>query len=111
MMDFVQATIKIVREAEFGELKGFIERVFSGDRVVKYLKGLDGCRIRVRDLEAILAANVIDDVAGNKAGSARALYESLPVSDQGQMREFYLSRIEEVDPALRKRFYKLYQYS
>jgi hypothetical protein len=35
----------------------------------------------------------------------------LPVSDQGQMREFYLSKIEEVEPALRVKFHKLYQYS
>jgi len=32
------------------------------------------------------------------------LYSSLPVSDQAQVREFYLSKIEEVDPALRRSF-------
>jgi hypothetical protein len=110
-VDFVQATIKVVDDAGFGELKGFIEGVFSGDRTAKYLKALDNRRIRVRDLHAIFAANVIDEVAGSKAGTARALYESLPVSDQGQMREFYLSKIEEVDQALRAKFHKLYQYS
>jgi hypothetical protein len=47
---------------------------------------------------------------GDKAGTARSLYGSLPVSDQAQMREFYLSKIEEVDPALRAKFHKLYQY-
>jgi hypothetical protein len=34
----------------------------------------------------------------------------LTVSDQGQIRELYLSKIEEVDPALRARFGKLYRY-
>ena len=38
------------------------------------------------------------------------LYESLPVSDQAQMREFYLSKLETVDQALRHKFKKLYQY-
>jgi len=38
------------------------------------------------------------------------LYQSLPVSDQAQMREFYLSKLETVDPSLRHRFKKLYQY-
>ena len=57
-----------------------------------------------------LPADVIDAGAGNKAGTARTLYEALPVSDQAQVREFYLSKVEEVDPALRAKFHKLYQY-
>ncbi len=110
-MDFEQATIKVVNEREFGELKDAIGQVFSSGLVAKYFKALDGRRIRVRNLDAILAANVIDLVAGSKAGSARSVYESLAVSDQGQVREFYLSKLEEVDPALRAKFRKLYQYS
>jgi hypothetical protein len=38
------------------------------------------------------------------------LHEALPVSDRSQVREFYLSKVEEVDPALRAKFHKLYQY-
>jgi len=38
------------------------------------------------------------------------LYQSLTMSDQALMREFYLSKIEEVDTALRHKFKKLYQY-
>jgi len=110
-VDFVQATIKVVNEREFGELKSTIERVFAGDLIVKYLKALDSRGIRVRNLDAILTANVIDKVSGKNAGAAKLLYGSLPVSDQGQMREFYLSKIEEVEPALRVKFHKLYQYS
>ncbi len=110
-MDFEQATIKVVNEREFGELKGAIERLFSSGLIAKYFKALDGRRIRVRNLDAILAANVIDLVAESKAGTAQSLYESLPVSDQGQVREFYLSKLEEVEPALRAKFHKLYQYS
>jgi hypothetical protein len=70
-----------------------------------------GRGIRARSLDAILAANVIDLVIESKSGTARALYESLPASDQGQVREFYLSKVEEVDTALRAKFHKLYQYS
>jgi light-regulated signal transduction histidine kinase (bacteriophytochrome) len=110
-MDFEQATIKVVKESEFGALESAIERVFSADRVAKYFKALDGRGIRARSLDAILAANVIDLVAESKAGTARSLYESLPVSDQGQVREFYLSKVEEVDSVLRAKFHKLYQYS
>jgi len=43
-------------------------------------------------------------------GTARALHATLPVSDQAQIREFYLSKIEEVDRAVRAKFHKLYQY-
>ena len=110
-MDFEQATIKVVKEREFGELKGAIERVFGADRIEKYLKALAGRGIRARSLDAILAANVIDLVAESKTGTGRLLYESLPVSDQGQVREFYLSKVEEVAPALRAKFHKAYQYS
>jgi hypothetical protein len=107
---FEQGVIKVEREREFGDLKAAIEKVFAADRVAKYLKELDSRKIRVRDLDAVFAADAIDRAAGDKAGTARSLYGALPVSDQAQMREFYLSKIEEVDPALRAKFHKLYQY-
>ncbi len=110
-MGFEQATIKVVSEREFDELKRSIEQVFAADRVAKYLKALAGRGIRARDIDAILAANVIDAVADGKAGTARSLYQSLPVSDQAQVREFYFSKVEEVEPALRLKFHKVYQYS
>ena|ERR1700757_2434171 len=110
-MSFEQATIKVVNEREFDELKAAIELVFASERIEKYLKALKSHGIRARNLEGILAANLIDAVAGSNTRTARALYESLPVSDQAQVREFYLSKVEEVDPALRTRFHKLYQYS
>ena len=110
-MGFEQATIGVVREREFAELKGSIERAAAADRIVKFLKTLTSRGIRVRDLETILASGALDEAAGSKAGTARGLYEALPVSDQAQLREFYLSKIEEVEPALRARFQKVFQYS
>ena len=110
-MGFEQATIKVVKRREFDELKAAIEQVFAGGRVAKYLKALDSARIQVRDLEAALAANALDEAAGNKRGTAAALYGALAVSDQGQMREFYLFKIEEVEPELRTKFRNVYQYS
>jgi hypothetical protein len=41
---------------------------------------------------------------------AQTLYRVLTVSDQAQMREFYLIRVEEVDPGLRRKFQQLYRY-
>ena len=109
-MTFVQATIKVENEQAFGEVKAAVDRVFTADCITKYLKKLSGQSIRIRDWDAILAAGTIDVIAETKLGAARALYESLTVSDQGQMRELYLSKIEEVDQALRARFPKLYRY-
>ena len=41
--------------------------------------------------------------------TARQLYESLPTSDQAQVREFYLVRLERVDEAMRRKFYQVYR--
>ena len=109
-MSFEQGVIKVEKEREFGDLKAAVEKAFAADGVTKFLKVLDGRGIRVRDLNAAFANDVIDRVTGDKVGTARSLYESLPVSDQSQVREFYLSKVEEVDPALRAKFHKLYQY-
>jgi hypothetical protein len=107
---FEPGVIKVEKEREYADLKNAIEKSFTAERVGKYLKALDSRKIRIRNLDAIFAADMIDAGAGNKAGTARSLHESLPVSDRAQIRELYLSKIEEVDPALRLKFQKLYQY-
>ena len=107
---FEQGTIKIEKEREFGELKAALQKALAADRVTKFLKELKSRGIRVRNLEAVLAGDAIDRAVEDKVGTARVLYESLPVSDQAQVREYYLSKVEEVDPALRVKFHKLYQY-
>jgi hypothetical protein len=107
---FVAGVIPVEKEREFGDLKSAIEKAFSAERAPKYLKALASRTIRVRNLDLVFAADVIDIGAGNKAGTARGLYASLPVSDQAQIRELYLSKIEEVEPELRQKFHKLYQY-
>ena len=109
-MIFEPGVIKVEKEREFGDLKVAMEKAFAADRVTKYLKGLDSRKIRIRNLDAVFGEDLIDRATGDKAGTARSLYGSLPVSDQAQMREFYLSKIEEVDSALRAKFHKLYQY-
>jgi hypothetical protein len=107
---FEPGVIKVEKEREFGDLKAAIEKVFAADRVAKFLKVLDGRGIRVRDLDAVFTADAIDRATGDKTGTARALHSALPVSDQAQVREFYLSKVEEVDSAVRAKFHKLYQY-
>ena len=94
-MAFEQATIKVENEQAFGELKAAVVQVFAADRITKYLKKLSGQNVRIRDWDAILAAGTIDVIGEAKLGAARSLYESLTVPDQGQIRELYLSKIEE----------------
>jgi hypothetical protein len=60
---------------------------------------------RIRDLEVILARGVFERVDDTLAKlEAQKLYQALTVSDQAQMREFYLSKVEEVDSALQQSF-------
>ena len=108
-VSFQQAAIKVEKAQEFAGLQAAVEQAFLPERAERFLKQLDRKGIRVRDFDAILAQQVLESV-GESGLNARQLYESLPLSDQGQMREFYLSKLETVDPALRHKFKKLYQY-
>ena len=112
-MGFEQAVIKVEKESEFAELKGAIERTFVAGSVGKFLKRMGSRGIRIRDFDGVLGNQVIEYVDGGlkQAGkTAKGLYEVLTLSDQGQMREFYLSKIEQVDAPLRHKFHKIYQY-
>jgi hypothetical protein len=107
---FEQATIKVEKVEEFGKLQAAVEEAFSPEKVRKFLKGLQRARIRVRDFDAVVVTMALEAVTGRADFRARKLYNDLPVSDQAQMREFYLSKLEGVDVALRHQFKKLYQY-
>jgi hypothetical protein len=112
-VSFEQATIKIEKEGTFAELRASIERALSVERSEKFLKRLDSRGIRIRDLGSVLEKQVFESVDAELKKSrktAKALYQELPVSDQAQMREFYLSKLETVGVALRHKFKKLYQY-
>ena len=108
---FQVAAIKVEKEKEFGELTGAINRALGSERVGKFLKRLRRSGARIRDLEAIFARGVFEKVDNTLAKSgAQKLYQALTVSDQAQIRELYLSRVEEVEPGLRTKFQQLYRY-
>jgi hypothetical protein len=106
---FEQAAIKVEKAHEFARLQAAVEQAFLHEKVERFLKQLDRKGIRVRDFDAVLAQRVLEGFAEGGL-DAKQLYDSLPVSDQAQMREFYLSKLETVEQALRHRFKKLYQY-
>ena len=112
MGSFQQAAIKVEKEREFRQLRAAIERAFLPEAAERFLKLLDRANIRIRDFDGILAARALEEAVKpvEAATGAWKLYQALTVSDQAQIREFYLSRIEETDADLRHKFKKLYQY-
>jgi len=110
-MGFEQATIKVEKQQEFEELQAAIERACSRENAIKFLKAVQSAGLRVRDVEGVIAKGVLERIGPLKSGKApQQVYRELTVSDQAQLREFYLFKIEEIDPGLRTKFHKLYQY-
>ena len=110
-MAFVQATIAVQSSETFAKLKAAVESALSPANVDAYLKGLSKAGLKVREFERALEKSVLEQANGGRQGDAATLYNQLPVSDQGQMREFYLTRIEQVPSEIRTRHRKVFQYS
>lgn len=89
--------------ATFNAVKGAVENSFASAQVKKFLESLDRSSLRIREFEAVAAA-------GKLGPQTAASYAKLSPGDQGQIRELYLAKLEQVDPALRKKFFKLYAY-
>ena len=106
---FQQAGIPIEKGAEFERLKAGIERVFSPAVVERFLQKLESKGIRIRQFEKVLDKKVLEGFDPQlRQRGARKLYDGLSVGDQAQMRELYLRTLEQVDDALRQKFYKIY---
>ncbi|HXZ27898.1 MAG TPA: hypothetical protein VEG08_07835 [Terriglobales bacterium] len=111
---FEQAGIKVERLEEFEQLRGALQRVFGKEQVERFLRTLEKKRILVRDFAAVLEKRVLEEVDGALAAAgkpAKALYASLALSDQAQIREFYLVELENVEPQLRRKFQNIYRYA
>ena len=111
---FNQATITIQNSAAFEELKGMVEKVLER-RPERLLRLLTRRRLNVRQFERIAAQSLLERVQDDRGWLARltsppaggrvaALYGSLPVSDQAQFREYYLTRVELIGDELRGRY-------
>src|SRR5215469_14945128 len=106
-MTFEQAAIKVEKTQEYARLQAAVEQAFLPDRVERFLKQMDRKGIRIRDFDGVLTQRVLD---GETAQNSQQLYQALTISDQAQMREFYLSKLEAVEQSLRHKFKRLYQY-
>jgi hypothetical protein len=110
---FEKALIAVQKVEQYEALRGVIERVFARERVEGLLRTLASSGIPVRKLESMLDRKVFEDLDQQlaKSGqSARGLFDALTPSDQGQLREFYLSTLESVDNAVREKYAKVYRY-
>ena len=105
MPQFENAEIAVQNTEAFETLKTQIVGALTtgADR---FLSGAASRGINAREFEKMLAAGLLD-------GQARAseLYEKLPLSDQGLIRELYLTKVEEIEPELRRKHSKVYRYA
>ena len=106
---YTQAGIAVQNAEAFEHLRAAIERALADEIFFKQLKRRG---LRIREFEAILRQGVVmlaksgPEVAGD---TAWALYGALPVADQAQMREFYLTRIEQLGPEVRRKYHKQFE--
>jgi hypothetical protein len=110
---FQKALIPVERPEVFSPLQSTIERVFAVDRVEQFLERLAKAGVSIRNFQQVLDQRVLEFVdpwLKQSGQAARALYDALPVSDQAQMRELYLTALESVEQGVREKYAKIYRY-
>jgi|SRR5580658_8809075 hypothetical protein len=100
---FEQAAIAVRDEQGYQKLHALIDAAFDARDVEVFLNSVSRKKLRVRDYEGILKRGLLGK-------DAVALYQALPVSDQGLTRERYLRLVEKVPLELRQRYLKVYAY-
>ena len=110
---FQQAGIGVEKQAAFEQLRKALETVFSAGSQDGFLRLLRRKGIPIRDFDRVLREKLLEqaDRELSRSGrSAKQWYDELSVSDQAQVREFYLTALEAVDLRLREKFKQLYRY-
>ncbi len=110
---FQQAGLKVEKLEEFEQLQSALMRVFGSRNVEGFLQILQRKGVPIRDFDRVLGERLLEaaDPAATKGGkSAKQVYEALSVSDQAQIRERYLTALEDIDLPLREKYSKLYRY-
>ena len=100
---FEQATIAVQDEQTYAKLHALIDAAFDARDVDVFLNRTIKAKLRIRDYESVLKRGFLGK-------EAVALYEALPVSDQGLTRERYLRLVEAVPAELRQRYFRVYAY-
>jgi hypothetical protein len=100
---YERSAMSVQDETAFAAVKQAIAERFAPQNVAEFLRTLESGKLRVREFEAVLEC-------GKLGGDTAAEYGKLSDGDQGQIREFYLASLEQVELPLRDRFFKLYAY-
>jgi len=112
-MPYQQAQIPVQKVEAFEQLRAALERIFSSAALEKLYRRMESRGVSAREFQKIVGLGLLEQVDATLAGSgktANQIYQSLPVSDQALMREFYLERLEKVDAKLRLKYRKVYGY-
>ena len=100
---FQQGTIPIEDPAAYEAVKTAIESAFATPSVRPFLQRVARANLRVRDFEQVLNQGLLGE-------DAKTAYARLGDSDRGQIRELYLSSVEQVPQDIRGNFLKVYAY-
>jgi hypothetical protein len=100
---FEQAGIAVQDEQVYTKLHAMIDAAFDSRDVEVFLTRVAKSKLRIRDYETVLRRGFLGK-------DAVALYQALPVSDQGLTRERYLRLVEAVPLELRQRYFRIYAY-
>jgi len=100
---FEQAGIAVQDEQQYAKLHTLIDAAFDSRDVEVLLTRVTKSKLRIRDYEGVLQRGLLGK-------EAVALYQALPVSDQGLTRERYLRLVEAVPLELRQRYFRVYAY-
>ena len=109
-MQFTQAPIDVQNEGVFAELKGAVDNALS-IRAEDFLHLVKRFGLHVRQFEEVLKRRILEQLPGAQPSRPyEELFGQLSLSDQGLIREFYLTRLEDVPVELRTKYAKLYRY-
>ena len=110
---FQQAGLRVEKLEQFEQLQSALKCIFSAAKVESYLRLLRRKGVPIRDFDRVLRQRLLDESDAKLAKSGKAaeqLYGELSLSDQAQIREHYLSALEEVELPMREKYNKLYRY-
>jgi hypothetical protein len=108
-MGFEQAQIAVEKQEAFAALKARIEDVLSAQGIDAFMQGVVRAGFPIRQWDKLLSTGLLDKQGSNL--TAKQMYADLSDSDKGLMREFFLTRIEQVPDAVREKYSKVYRYA
>ena len=100
---YEQPSLSVENTAAYSAVAQAIERELGPGGAAAFLRKVQSKGLRVRDFAGVLAKDLLGK-------DSRAKYAALGNSDQGQIRELYLSKIEKVPADVREKFFKVYAY-